>query len=132
MANEGQAEISPAESLSTKPQVTLAQLFMFVFGTCVVLGIERWRLIPQTDNETFNLYCKVRLWLFAPLDGVSLASLILCFPRRSSAARNFLGEPGHWFLVIRGVSWCLGVGDELVRQSIGQAAFDALPEWVNA
>jgi len=75
-------------------------------ATCFVFAFQQWRLNvgERTDDEPFRWVFNIRLCLFGPLDGACYAGLGLMLLCRLRGIPTFPQQPGHWFLIVRGIA----------------------------
>jgi hypothetical protein len=113
-------------------RVTLAQLVLWMFATCVVLAHESWRLDLNPElSATFHIYFNVNLLLMAPIEGACVAGLLLWTWRRVHGGQQLNISPGHWLLIILGANFVAGAADEYIVEALGEETYQSLPVWAS-
>jgi hypothetical protein len=120
----------PKSSISCAAQFSLSHLFAWIGATCAVFAFQQWRLNTgeTRDDELFRWYFNIQLCFVGPLDGACYAALVLIPLRRFRVMPPFPQEPGHWFLVVRGVSLLLSDSIEVVMYLLPQHDTESLSQ----
>lgn len=105
---------------STEPpqeRLQIVHLLLWTATTAMVLGIDR--ATSEPSNGELGKFPLIIAWGYAPLVGAGLAGWLLMFSRIWSDGPLFPSQPGHWLLLVSGIS---GVVQLLVRMMISLAA----------
>src|SRR5690349_4954902 len=103
---EPPGEVGYVSPVRRAAQFSLAHLLGWMSATCFVFAFQQWRLNvgERTDDEPFRWVFNIRLCLFGPLDGACYAGLGLMLLCRLRGIPTFPQQPGHWFLIVRGIA----------------------------
>jgi hypothetical protein len=119
---------------STPNRLTIAHLLLWTLGSAIILAMYR---VLATDEEQTNgqtLVPSVYAIAFSVLMGAQLGSVFLFASRLIRGAGGFPTQPGHWLLLIEGVSVLLaGSGQIAVRlgsRTLDLWAFSQIPNCV--
>ena len=92
----------------SRNRLTIGHLMLWMATTSVLLAIGQWDLatagLPPERLEAMRIKVLVGSLAFAPLNGLTTASVVVLLWRRFVSHRPFPTEPGHWLLLIQGGS----------------------------
>jgi hypothetical protein len=103
------AEASPIDP-PPRNRLTIAFLMLWTLGSAIVLACNRALEDPQLGNQ-LGLAYSLYLMCYAIAQGVAVASVPLFIARRMTRQGGFPTQPGHWILLIRGLTmlaWLAG------------------------
>ena len=87
-------------------RLSISHLMLWMATTSVIIAVGQWDL--STAKLPENLLAEVRfqnlVWSlgFGPIQGMSLAGVLIFLWRRFGSHKAFLTEPGHFLLTIAG------------------------------
>lgn len=97
-------------------RLTIAGLLLWMLGTGASLAMERWKL-DQMQDPTWEMLLlgNTSIITFSPLNGASLAFLMLVLARWWQGRATIPSEPGHWYLAFQGLSLVIGWLADVIR-----------------
>ena len=111
------AELVPEDKTDPGERISILYLMVWTAGSAVILAFYRQAMTLTTTSAPPTWLQAVTGIAGAPIQGACVASLLLVLWRRFKGGRPFPKEPGHWLLVIPGIttlmSWSLWL---IVRQ----------------
>jgi hypothetical protein len=102
-----------ADDAASQPlRLTIAHLMLWTLGTAIALALFRPFLETQapSGSETAARYIafqKFAALSLIPFGGASIAALIFAVVHRVRGGRLFPVQPGHWLLIVFGISYLL-------------------------
>lgn len=102
MSTEITAE-APAAAEAPRQRLGVAHLLLWTAGSAVALAFLRGTFDEGLSGQ-IQVLQKAMVFVQAPLYGAALACLPLVFWRTATGRRLFPTLPGHWLLLIQGVS----------------------------
>ena len=106
-------EIVKAEDVESGPpdpgeRISILYLMIWTAGSAVILAFYRQAMSQTTGQESSPLNPSwlqtISALLMSPLQGAGVAAVGLMVWRKFSGGRSFPNQPGHWLLVISGVT----------------------------
>lgn len=107
-------------------RLSIAHLMLWTLGTAIALALFRPFLetLGPSDSATVNRYLafqKIATLSLIPFGGASIAALIFAVAHRARGGKLFPVQPGHWLLILFGVSYLLTSLTRLVFTPRGES-----------
>jgi|GEM_PF-5741046 len=110
------AELVPANPNDQGERISILYLMVWTACTAVILSLYRQSMTLVNDTEDTTWLQAMTGLVGAPIQGACVASLLLVLWRRFKGGRPFPKQPGHWLLVIPGITSLVGWSLWLVVQ----------------
>ena len=109
---------APEESILPSParqRLSIAHLLLWMAGTAIALAFFRTFF---AGDQPAGVQAPLRFFalLQAPIVGAALGSLPLAVWQALHGKRGFPHQPGHWLLVLQGISFLAGIIVTLITQ----------------
>lgn len=114
----------PSEDVPPE-RLTIAHLLIFTTTSAILLGVRR---ALHQEQQDYRLFGEIVSFCYAPIFGAGLAACLLCAWRRANGGPRFPRQPGHWLLVLGGVTGLMSLSFQVLL-TLTKAQFSFSPLW---
>jgi hypothetical protein len=121
-------DVPLAASPSERPKLSIAHLMLWTLGTAIVLAFSRAQFAAigsagpdvdeMFDGDARGIYLRILAVVSAPFSGVAVAFMIFALWRKYRGHPLPISQPGHWLLVLGGVSFFIHAANQFVQQTL--------------
>ena len=98
------AELADAPPELPQPPLSIGHLFLWILGSALVLASYRWLAEPGEDR-VWRLLFHLDHIMRGLTGGAGVAAIMLLVRRLVIRDAPLPRQPGHWLLLLQGVSW---------------------------
>jgi hypothetical protein len=120
---------SPFTEPPPRNRLTIAFLMLWTLGSAIILACNRALENPQQIRQ-LGLAYSLYLLCYAVAQGVAVASVPLFLARKFARRGGFPTQPGHWILLIRGLTtltWMTGWASRVAIERIWNEEYRSDP-----
>lgn len=94
-----------ADPLEPTPErLSIAHLFLWTTMSAALLGFDRALGLWGPRDSSREIFGQVMAFCYAPLFGAGATAVVLAIWRRLRGGPSFPRQPGHWLLMVSGLS----------------------------